>query len=251
MTRAVADLGGLSGVGEVAPEADYRGAAQMKIPRAPHRYSGRTAMTADVNIHEPKTRVDSETPFSYSMEGANGGQPGALVPYVWAPGWNSNQSVYKFQQEVGGALSGGDPGVRLIDDPPAQIDFAQRFRAPILPRANTAAGFRLLPVHTIFGSDELSMQTEAIAERGPVPHIILSPVDAERLGVTAGGGLRCVELDAAFEVRIEPALATGNAAICMGLSGAGSEVPEQRVELLADPDYISPRPPDADLIARG
>ncbi|MFP6835998.1 MAG: NADH-quinone oxidoreductase subunit NuoG [Pseudomonadales bacterium] len=251
VTSAVADLAGLSGVGKVAPGAEYRGAGQTKIPRAPHRYSGRTAMNADVNIHEPKTRVDPETPFSYSMEGTNRGQPGSLVPYVWAPGWNSNQSVYKFQQEVGGALSGGDPGVRLIDDPPAQIDFAQWFRAPALLHAATDAGIRLLPVHTIFGSDELSMQSQAIGERGPVPHIVLSPADAERLGVSAGAGVRCVELDAAFEVRIDAALARGDAAICVGLSGAGSEVPEQRVELLADPDYTSPRPSDANLIARG
>ena len=106
-------------------------------------------------------------------------------------------------------------------------------------------------MHTIFGSDELSNQSAAIGERGPVPHITLAPADAERLGVVAGAGVRCVELDAAFEVRIEPALAMGNAAICMGLSGARSEVPEQRVELLADPDYVSPRPPDVHLIARG
>lgn len=251
VTAAVAGLPGLSGVGEVAPDAGYRGAADMKIPRAPHRYSGRTAMHADVNIHEPKTRVDEETPFSYSMEGANRGQPGALVPYVWAPGWNSNQSVYKFQQEVAGALSGGDPGVRLVDNPPAQMDFAQRFRAPAQPRTATSGGFRLLGVHTIFGSDELSMRSAAIGERGPVPHIVLSPADAERLGVAAGSGLRCVELEAAFEVRIDSALATGNAAICLGLPGARSEVPAQRVELVPDPDYVSPRPPDVNLIARG
>jgi NADH-quinone oxidoreductase subunit G len=248
---AIAGLPGLSGVAEVAPDASYRGAAQMKIPRAPHRYSGRTAMNAAVNIHEPKTRVDDETPFSYSMEGANSGQPGALVPYVWAPGWNSNQSVYKFQQEVGGAVSGGDPGVRLIDNPPAQMDFAQRFRAPAQARAATTGGFRLLPLQTIFGSDELSLRSPPISERGPVPHIVIGPADAERLQVVAGSGLRCAELGAAFEVRIDAALTAGNAAICVGLAGAGSELPEDRVQLVADPDYVSPRPADANLIAKG
>jgi NADH-quinone oxidoreductase subunit G len=209
-------------------------------------------MNANVSIHEPKTRIDDETPFSYSMEGSNRGQPGALVPYVWAPGWNSNQSVNKFQQEVGGALRGGDADIRLIDNPPAQMDFAQRFRAPAQGRAAAADdGFRLLAVQTIFGSDELSMRSAPIAERGPVPHVVLSPADAARLQVSEGGGVRCVELDAVFEVCIDASLASGNVAICVGLPGAAREMPQRLVQLQADPHYVSPRPAAASLIAKG
>ena len=42
-------------------------------------------------------------------------RPSALNPGVWAPSWNSNQAVNKFQDEIGGDLHGGDPGVRLFD----------------------------------------------------------------------------------------------------------------------------------------
>jgi len=52
-------------------------------------------------------------------------------------------------------------------------------------------------------------------------------------------------------VRIDPALAAGNAAICVGLPGAARELPDQRVDLHADPDYVAPRPVAAGLIAKG
>ena len=72
-------------------------------------------MNAGVNIHEPKSSVDEETPLGFTMEGQLPGADSAHLPYVWSPGWNSNQSVFKFQQEVGGAMLGGDAGVRLLD----------------------------------------------------------------------------------------------------------------------------------------
>jgi NADH-quinone oxidoreductase subunit G len=251
VTAAVADLPGLAGVARAAPTADYRGAAHTRIPREPHRYSGRTAMNAHVSVHEPKTRVDEETPFSYSMEGTNRDQPGALVPYVWAPGWNSNQSVFKFQAEVAGALSGGDPGERLIGAVPPQTGLAERFSVPDQARIEADGGYRLLPAQTIFGSDELSMRSAPVAERGPLPYVVINPADAERLGVSSGSGLRCVELQASFEVRIESALGVGNAAICVGLPGAGVELPEERVQLLVDPDYRPPARPSTNMIAKG
>ena len=95
------------------PSGTRRGGSALpptaRSPRQPHRYSGRTAMRADVSVHEPKTTVDHETPFSYSMEGLNTRRParrGAAVR-LGRRGWNSNQSVFKFQQEVAGALAGG------------------------------------------------------------------------------------------------------------------------------------------------
>ena len=204
--RAVAAL---SGIGGVAPAADFRVEAEMKIPRQPHRYSGRTAMRADVNVHEPKTTVDTETPFSYSMEGENtGGQPGSVVPYVWTPGWNSNQSVFKFQQEVGGALRGGDPGVRLFDADDGDDDRAARFRdAPEAPSAN--GGYRLLPTHALFGSEELSARSWPILERRRAPYLVLNPEDAERIGVEEGAGITGPSLGASFAVRTDENMARG------------------------------------------
>jgi len=45
------------------------------------------------------------------MEGYPAQPPSSLTPFFWAPGWNSIQSVNKFQSEINGPLRGGDPGV--------------------------------------------------------------------------------------------------------------------------------------------
>ena len=240
----------LSSIAAVAPAADYRVEAEKKIPRQPHRYSGRTAMRADVNIHEPKTTVDGETPFSYSMEGENtGGQPGSVVPYVWTPGWNSNQSVFKFQQEVGGPLRGGDPGVRLLDADGADEDRSARFRdAP--PPAITNGGYRLVPSHAIFGSEELSARSWPILERRPAPYLVLHPADAVAVGAAEGTGARCPELGASFIVRTDEAMTPGTAAVVVGYPEAPGPLPTDAVELVPDPDFVAVTG-DPNVIARG
>jgi NADH-quinone oxidoreductase subunit G len=101
-------------VKDVAPTADFRIIGQ-KVSRQPHRYSGRTAMLANISLHEPKPPEDEDSPLSFSMEGYQEEPPAPLVPRYWSPGWNSVQALNKFQQEVGGRLKGVDPGKRLIE----------------------------------------------------------------------------------------------------------------------------------------
>ncbi|MCE2460542.1 MAG: NADH-quinone oxidoreductase subunit G, partial [Pseudomonadales bacterium] len=252
LTRACAAAADeLSGLADVAPGAGFRVDAESKIPRQPHRYSGRTAMRADVSVHEPKTTVDHETPFSYSMEGLNtGDQPGAVLPYVWSPGWNSNQSVFKFQQEVAGALAGGDPGARLIgangdargdryDDvpPPAHTDVS----------TNTFVAAR---ASYVFGGDELSAASAPILERTPSPYVLLNSDDAQRLGVSDGGGVAIAELDMSFEVRVDASVAPGVAGVSRGLPGTGV-LASATVNLAADPDFVRRPSGDPNLIAKG
>ena len=55
----------------VAPPADFRMTGQ-KIPRQPRRYSGRTAMTAHLDVREPKPPDDPDSPLAFSMEGFAG-----------------------------------------------------------------------------------------------------------------------------------------------------------------------------------
>ncbi|HEX5484022.1 MAG TPA: NADH-quinone oxidoreductase subunit NuoG, partial [Terriglobia bacterium] len=102
----------LAGAAKAAPSASFR-AAGSKIAREPHRYSGRTAIDAGVNVSEPKPPGDPDTPLSFSMEGYADQPPPPLTPFFWTPGWNSIQAVNKFQDEIAGPLRGGDPGVRL------------------------------------------------------------------------------------------------------------------------------------------
>ena len=98
----------------IAPPAGFR-IAGMKIPRQPFRYSGRTAIEANMSIHESKPPTDHQTPLCFSMEGFEGQPPSSLITNYWAPGWNSVQALNRFQEEVGGPLRGGDPGRRLFE----------------------------------------------------------------------------------------------------------------------------------------
>ncbi|WP_367026798.1 NADH-quinone oxidoreductase subunit NuoG [Methylococcus sp. ANG] len=195
-----------------APGAAFRIAGQ-KIPRQPHRYSGRTAMLADVRIHEPKQPEDTDSALAFSMEGAGQDHPPALNPFVWAPGWNSNQSVGKFQDEAGGHLRGGDPGIRLIGEGGGT---GLQWFAP--PEAGTSPpdALRLVPIPHIFGSDETSMQSAAVAERAPHPYLALSPEDAERLALAEGEEVQLAS-DIWLPVKLLPGLAAGIAGVPAGL----------------------------------
>ena len=246
LVASTAAAPGLGGIADVAPTADYRVEAHAKIPREPHRYSGRTAMRANVSVHEPKTTVDEETPFSYSMEGQNiGKQDGAVVPYVWSPGWNSNQSVFKFQQEVGGLLTGGDVGVRLIDESDVTGEAFTN-----VPDAYVADGsFQAVPVQSIFGSDELSGASWPVLQRTPAPFAVLNPEDAKRLQVVEGGGVKSSALPASVEVRIDARVAPGVVGILAGV--AGSRTVRGAIELSADPDFVRRPGGDPNVIAKG
>ena len=72
-----AELPELRGVRDAAPGADYRLDGQ-RVPRKALRESGRTAVTANVDIHEPRPDVDPDSPLSYTMEGFSRGAPSSL-----------------------------------------------------------------------------------------------------------------------------------------------------------------------------
>jgi len=170
-------------VPDIAPPAGFR-LAGRKIPRQPSRYSGRTAMTAQISVQEPKPPDDPDAPLAFSMEGSAAEPPSSLIPRFWAPQWNSVQAINKFQIETGGALHGGDPGRRLIE-PAAGKPFA--YAAPI-PAAFVAQqdAWWVLPAWHIYGSDELSLRSPGVAARAPGSYIALNPADLARLGLSVG-----------------------------------------------------------------
>ena len=236
----------LGGITRTSPDAAHRNGAGQRIPRMTHRASGRTAMDAHVSVHEPKPTVDEQTPFSYSMEGQNGGEVAALIPYVWSPGWNSNQSVFKFQQEVAGPLQGGDVGVRLIDPEASPIEaLATKHREP--PSID-AAGLQWVPLHHVFGSDELSAHSPPIAERSAGAELALHPDDANALGLADGQGAR-ISGAGSFAVRVEPGMAKGCAGVTLGMLNAAQVLPESGAAISHDPDFQPRRAPE--VIARG
>jgi NADH-quinone oxidoreductase subunit G len=212
-------LPGLRGARDAAPSAAFRLAGE-KIAREPHRYSGRTAMHADINVSEPKPPDDPESPLSFSMEGVSEQPPPALIPFFWSPGWNSIQAVNKFQQEIAGPLRGGDPGVRLIEPiSNGQPNFWGELPGAFEPKEDQRL---LVPLYHIFGSDELSHWAPAIAELTPKPYIALNADEAARSGLKENDEAS-VALDGSTQklaVRIRAEVPAGVAGLPVGLPGS-------------------------------
>ena len=212
-----ASVPALAGIRAAAATADFR-MAGARIPREPHRYSGRTAMLANLSVHEPKPPDDPDSPLSFSMEGSPGQPPAALIPYFWAPGWNSIQATNKYQSEIAGPLHGGDAGVRLIE--PQQRGGEDYFREVPGPFQRRAGEWLLVPRYHIFGSEELSLHAQGIAELAPAPYLALNAEEACNLNLKAGEAavLRLCGQTYRLPVRIEGDLPAGLAGIPAGLS---------------------------------
>ena len=214
----VAKIPELAGIKDAAPDATFRIRGQ-KLAREPPRYSGRTAMRANISVHEPRQPQDIDTMFTFSMEGNN--QPTAhrsQVPFAWAPGWNSPQAWNKFQDEVGGKLRFGDPGVRLFETSENSLDYFTSVPARFQPQDGK---WRIAPYYHLFGSDELSQRAPVFQSRMPQPYIKLNPADAAKLGVNAGTRVS-FSYDGnmvTLPVEISEGLTAGQVGLPMGMSG--------------------------------
>ena len=208
-------LPALAAIADAAPGAGFR-LSGMKVPRQPHRYSGRTAMKADINVSEPKQPEDPDSALAFSMEGVIDNRPPALNPGVWAPAWNSNQAVNKFQDEIAGHLKGGDPGIRLFSK-----RLKGRWFSKIPKPAEEKDVMVAVPVYHIFGSDELSAHSAPLAERIPEPYVALNSEQAAGLAIAEhdrvelkSGSNKC-----RVKVKIDPTLSVGSVGIPRGLPG--------------------------------
>jgi NADH-quinone oxidoreductase subunit G len=203
---------------EAAPSATFR-MAGAKVPRSSHRASGRTAVLANINVSEPKPPDDPDSPLSFSMEGASNHPPGALIPFMWSPGWNSIQATNTYQKEIGGPLRGGDPGVRMVEPSPSNgQSYFSGIPSVFEPREGE---WLLVPMYYIFGSDELSCSAPGIAELATTPHVAVNAgdlMDGEEVEV------RCADGMFRLPVRIRTDLPRGMAGLPAGvlpLAGCG------------------------------
>jgi NADH-quinone oxidoreductase subunit G len=208
-----------AGISGVAPLHDFRIHGQS-IPREPHRYSGRTAILANLSVSEPKPLQDEDSPLSFTMEGYQGFPPSSMIPFFWAPGWNSVQSVNKYQKEVGGALRGGDPGIRLLEQSKGLVrTFFKDIPEAFVTRQQK---WLILPQYHFFGSGEFSSYTKATQEHSPEPYIALSNHDAEQLGAVNGSviSLKVDEKEYSFPLKIQEDLCNGIVLMPVGETGA-------------------------------
>ncbi len=211
-------------IGEVAPSTGFRLAGQ-RVPRQPDRYSGRTSMLSHLTVHEPPPPHDPDTPLAFSMEGYRGPVPSPLIPQFWSPGWNSIQALNKYQDEVGGPLREEMPGIRLIE--PVATKAPSWFTAIPRPFQSSPHRWLLLPLSAVFGSEELSNRSPAIAERISEPFMSLHPSDGARLNledkVTVELALQGTTYRLA--VRLDPSMPAGTAGICLVPDVSGVRLP--------------------------
>lgn len=191
--------------------------ATMRNPRQLLRYSGRTAMSAHQHVHEFKQATDESSPLSFSMEGVPLQKDASLLSAAWAPGWNSNQAISKFQDEVNGELSQGCKGVHLLTR-----DRAAPVHAGTMEQdegMREASGLDVYFIEHIFGSEEISAASPAIAARAVGPYICVSAAEAQRMGLAQHGRahISAGENQSEVAVLIRQRIASG----CVGLYCAG------------------------------
>ncbi len=164
----------------ITPPPGFRIVGQ-KIPRESHRFSGRTAMHANVDVSEPKPTDDPDSPLTFTMEGYRGEPPSSIIPFFWSPGWNSVQSINKYQIEVGGPLHGGDPGRRLFEKNESATMKYFDIKQKKFERKNE--GYLAVPIYHIYGSEELSSEALAVQQLIPELCVWMNPDDAAEEGI--------------------------------------------------------------------
>ncbi|QCI20311.1 NADH-quinone oxidoreductase subunit NuoG [Buchnera aphidicola (Brachycaudus cardui)] len=152
----------------------------QKIARSPIRSSGRTALHANINIHEPSQPKDLNTMFSFSMEGYN--QPNKSVshiPFAWFPGWNSPQAWNKFQEKIGKNLISGDSGIHIFKK---NTNVIQNYLNLIPFHFIKKEYWYIIPYYHIFGNEELTQYSSVIQENIPLSYALISLLDGIELG---------------------------------------------------------------------
>ncbi|GAB4360587.1 MAG: NADH-quinone oxidoreductase subunit NuoG [Methylohalobius crimeensis] len=196
------------------------------IPRQPHRYSGRTALHAPEQMHEPQPPPDPDSPLVYSMEGLPLPlQPPPLRPFQWQPGWNAHPSAVAIMPDAD-----TDSGVRLLEsvsEPDGSRDALSKRKGQTQRSAPTTdtrlsvdrRRWRVVPRYHLFGSEPVSARAAAVVERTPPPYLGLGAEDAAALDLASGTMVQIQWNDETMDLplRIEHGLAPGLAALPWGL----------------------------------
>jgi NADH-quinone oxidoreductase subunit G len=208
--------------------------AGMKVPRQHHRYSGRTAMRANINVHEPKQEQDEEGIMAYSMEGVPAVKDSTVFNSPWAPGWNSNQALFKFQDHTGGPLRGATHGERLLASGNQRDWYAAE------TGKNGGNGFAVFPLYHLFGSEELSARSDAIQARATGAYIALNPADVQKLGLNATDGVQ-LQHNGALPFVVRNSIQPGTVGVSVGLAGVNFHNLGNNIALNKAADWKAPK----------
>lgn len=154
----------------------------FQVARQTIRSTGRAAVNAVMEVREQQPPQDPDSPYQFSPEGAS--QLPDLPPaYLWHPGWNSNEALNRFQEEINGPIRGSHPGILLFEQSLSeanagtmQSEIRLQDTCPSIPEGS----IQLLPDHQIFHDEELSSYVEAIQQRTPQAVIKMCTEQAEQ-----------------------------------------------------------------------
>ena len=140
------------------------------------------------------------------------------MPFAWSPGWNSPQAWNKFQDEVGGHIRAGDPGIRLIESKGDSLSWFANIPGAFNPARGT---WQVVPFYHLLGSEENSSKAAPVQERIPAAYIALAKSEADRLGVNDGAllSLNVAGVSLRLPLRINEELGAGLVALPAGLAG--------------------------------
>jgi NADH-quinone oxidoreductase subunit G len=150
----------------------------QKIPRLTIEASGRTALNANINIHEQKPPVDPDSPLAFSMEGARKKIPLPLISAPRAPKWHSVQASLKYILGSEGKANNAFGGVRLFKKGTGSFK-EEPFRAKELP---SNGNFYVVPKYNIFASFSKARFSKNLNSRMPEVEAEISVADAQKLG---------------------------------------------------------------------
>ncbi|MGY6410682.1 MAG: NADH-quinone oxidoreductase subunit NuoG [Alkalilacustris sp.] len=143
--------------------------------RAPRRFSGRTADDRAGRVPEGTPPADPDGALAWSMEGA------AQTALAVEDGLHSPSAVCLVQEQIGGPLKGGDPGVHLLRPGHAPTP------AEIAPAPGE--GLRVIPLHDAFAAHPADRAGPLLAERAGPEVARLHPEDAAAHGLADGATL--------------------------------------------------------------
>lgn len=143
---------------KIIPDIHYKIKGQ-KIARAPHRFSGRTALYAKYNIHEPTSPKDLDTIYSFSMEGAQLSKDITVPrPFIWSPGWNSMQSLFKYSTDDLNKKNFLLQGIYLYKKEISKNVSFFVVDKPLIPLKKKKLVFKVVPYYYLLSSEEMSQK---------------------------------------------------------------------------------------------
>lgn len=229
---AIAALPQLAGIKDAAPDATFRIRGQ-KLAREPHRYSGRTAMRANISVHEPRQPQDKDTMFAFSMEGNN--QPSAprsQIPFAWAPGWNSRRHGTSSRMKWAGNCATAIRASVCLKRPPAGWNTSRRCR----PASRRKTGNGVSRRTTTCLAAMSCHSARRCSRAGCLSRTSLNPADAAKLGVNAGAMLSfSVEGQTLrLPLVISEGLTAGQVGLPMGMPGIAPVLTGSRIDSLQE-----------------